>query len=159
MVDRAFINSHSYKLILSRDISVLKLLWEQRAASLNWNEAFTYLLASSMMLIQHGSSGQLYATFSSASPSNWWPSTPPDMGGSRNRSHIKQTGSVLHGTVACVRKNMWRAKAATPSDIQRRAHCLTQCLVWFGLQALHSVQAVGGIAVALTSTFNIPIKG
>lgn len=38
MVDQA-LNSHSYKLILSRDISVLNLLWEERAASLNWNEA------------------------------------------------------------------------------------------------------------------------
>lgn len=88
MVDWVFINSHSYKLILSKRIKA-PLRTEGNFTELKWG--VTYLLASSMMLIQHGSSGRLYATFS-ASPSNWWPSTPPDMGSPRNWSQKGKQG-------------------------------------------------------------------
>ena len=155
MVDRAFINSHSYKLILSRDISVLKLLWEQRAASLNWNEAFTYLLASSVMLIQHGSSGQLYATFS-ASPSNWWASTPPDMEELEEPvPHEANRVSAERDCRMCAEKACDQQKQP-PARTSRDGPTVWH-RVWFGLD--FRLFTPLRTAVALTSTFNIPVKG
>lgn len=125
-VDGVFINSHSYKMIWRRDISVLKLLWEQsRFTELKWG--VTYILASSMMLIQHGSSGQLSATFS-ASPSNWRPSTPPDTGGLRNWSQKSKQGQSHIGLLYVRWEACDKSNQSFPYTQRSIWHC-----VWFGL--------------------------
>lgn len=84
-----------------RQCTTVPLRTESRFTGLKWGVA--YLRASSVMVTQPGSSGQPSATFS-ASPSNWQPSTPPDMGGWRNRSQKSKQSQSNMGLLYVRRK-------------------------------------------------------
>ena len=153
MVDWAFINSHSYKPIWRRDLSVLERT-ESRFTELQWG--VTYLLARSVTLTQHGSSGRLSATFS-ASPSNWWPGTPPDMGGSRCWPPERHEGSVQRGIVVCLLEGKHvTSQSSRVLEAESYRSCLTPCLVWVTISPTAPCRSMWGVIVTLTSSFNVP---